>query len=162
SRPTTTAAPPATRPPATTTTTRPPDSNTGNTTTAALDRCPVKGPVSFQDWWHAPRSGGRLHEGLDMFAPMGAPVVAPVSGTVMHTEYPLGGKVFRMWGDNGWFYYGAHLSGFAADGWVSAGTVIGYVGDSGNAQGTSPHLHFEAHPVQGTPVNPYGAARALC
>lgn len=126
--------------------------------------CPVTGPVSFIDSWGAPRSGGRQHEGVDMFASYGTPVVAPVAGTAEQTTNELGGLSFRLWGDDGSFYYGAHLSAFAAaTGQVTAGTVLGYVGTSGNARVTSPHLHFEIHPgrTRGTPSNPANPTAAV-
>jgi hypothetical protein len=118
--------------------------------------CPVTGPASFIDTWGAPRSGGRQHQGVDIFAAAGTPVVAPVAGTAEQTINELGGLSFRLWGDDGNFYYGAHLSAFApTHGPVTAGTVLGYVGTSGNAQGTPPHLHFEIHPGRrrGGPTN---------
>lgn len=130
--------------------------------------CPVSGPVSFIDTWGAPRSGGRQHQGVDMFAAAGTPVVAPVAGTAEQTTNELGGLAFRLWGDDGNFYYGAHLSSFApARGDVKAGTVLGYVGTSGNARGTPPHLHFEIHPGRGrgnpaNPVNPTPTVTAAC
>lgn len=112
--------------------------------------CPVAGPVSFIDSWLAPRSGGRLHQGVDMFAALGTPVVAPVAGELERTTNDLGGLSFRLWGDDGNFYYGAHLSSYGSGvGRVEAGRVVGYVGTSGNAAGTPPHLHFEIHPGRG-------------
>jgi peptidoglycan LD-endopeptidase LytH len=123
--------------------------------------CPVAGPHSFIDSWGAPRSGGRSHKGVDMMARTGIPVVAPVSGTVSHRGNSVGGLSFHLSGDNGHYYYGTHLSRYGQSGRVEAGTVIGYVGDTGNARGR-PHLHFEIHPNHNGAVNPYPATRAAC
>lgn len=130
--------------------------------------CPVAGPTAFTDSWGAPRSGGRHHQGVDMFAARGTPVVAPVAGRVEHFDDGLGGLSFRLWGDDGSYYYGTHLSAYGpATGSVGAGTVVGYVGDTGNAAGTGPHLHFEIHPGRrpgGPPtvVNPTSTVAAAC
>jgi murein DD-endopeptidase MepM/ murein hydrolase activator NlpD len=130
--------------------------------------CPIAGPVSFIDSWGAPRSGGRTHKGVDMFAKRGTPVVAPVSGTVEHRSNRIGGLSFHLWGDEGTYYYGTHLDAYGPiTGSVGAGTVVGYVGDTGNARGTSPHLHFEIHPGRErgdppAPVNPTPAVDAAC
>jgi len=107
--------------------------------------CPVPGST-FVDSWGAPRSGGRRHMGVDMMAPTGTPVVAPVSGTVTDRANGLGG---------------AHLSAYGQTGHVAAGTVIGYVGNTGDASGGPPHLHFEVHP-NGVAVNPYPYVAAVC
>lgn len=130
--------------------------------------CPVAGKTSFTDTWHAPRPGGRVHLGVDMFAVRGTPVVAPVAGVVDHADNSVGGLSFVLWGDDGTYYYGAHLhSHAAATGHVAAGTVVGYVGNTGNAVGTSPHLHFEIHPGRrpgdpSSPVNPTGVVAQAC
>jgi murein DD-endopeptidase MepM/ murein hydrolase activator NlpD len=125
--------------------------------------CPVDGPVSFTNSWGATRSGGRVHKGVDMMAARGTPTVAPVSGEVQHRGSSLGGLSWYVYGDNGNMYYGTHLSGYENQGagWVQAGTVIGYVGDTGNARGT-PHLHFEVHPGGGAAVNPYPYVAEAC
>lgn len=143
-------------PPSTTTTTPPPPPPP----TAA---CPVAGPVEFVDSWGFRRSGGRRHQGTDMLAPTGTPVVAPVAGVVTHRSNRTGGLSYHLLGDDGAYYYGTHLSAYGASGPVTAGTVIGYVGDSGNARGT-PHLHFEIHPGgEGSgAVDPYPTVALLC
>lgn len=125
--------------------------------------CPVAGAVAFSDTWGAARSGGRAHKGVDMLARTGTPTVAPVSGTVTHRGNSTGGLSWHLNGDDGHYYYGTHLSAYANQGagHVSQGTVIGYVGDTGNARGT-PHLHFEIHPNRGAAVNPYPSVRAAC
>ena len=123
--------------------------------------CPVQGPRSFSNDWGQPRSGGRRHQGNDILSPRGTPVVASVGGNVRHHNSSLGGLSYYLSGDDGNTYFGTHLSAFAASGRVSAGTVVGYVGDSGNARGT-PHLHFEIHPGGGGPVNPYPTLSKYC
>jgi murein DD-endopeptidase MepM/ murein hydrolase activator NlpD len=111
--------------------------------------CPVDGPVEFTNSWGAARSGGRSHKGVDMMASAGTPTVAPVSGEVQHRGSSLGGLSWYVYGDNGNTYYGTHLAGYANQGagWVEAGTVIGYVGATGNA--TGPHVHLEVRPHGG-------------
>jgi peptidoglycan LD-endopeptidase LytH len=127
--------------------------------------CPVDGGgLNFIDSWGFARSGGRAHKGVDMMAAAGTPTVAPVSGQVVHRGSSLGGLSWYVYGDNGNMYYGTHLSGYANQGagWVEAGTVIGYVGSSGNASASAPHLHFEIHPGGGAAVNPYPATYQAC
>lgn len=147
------------RPPATTPS-RPPSTPSGPIASGDWI-CPVQGPHSFVDSWGAPRSGGRRHKGVDMMAARGTPVVAPVSGTVSHRGNAVGGMSFHLNGVDGHYYYGTHLSAYGASGQVQAGTVIGYVGDTGNARG-NPHLHFEIHPNGGGAVNPTPTVRAAC
>jgi murein DD-endopeptidase MepM/ murein hydrolase activator NlpD len=123
--------------------------------------CPVQGPHSFSNDYGQPRSGGRTHQGNDILNPRGTPIVAPVSGVATHHDSSLGGLSFYLSGDDGNTYFGTHLGSYAASGRVSAGTVIGYNGDSGNARGT-PHLHFEIHPGGGGPINPFATLSKYC
>jgi murein DD-endopeptidase MepM/ murein hydrolase activator NlpD len=165
SRPTSTTVPRTGAPtpgPGPTTTTSPPRIDTPTAPIATGDWvCPVQGAVSFTDSWGAPRSGGRRHQGVDMMAANGTPAVAPVSGVVTHRDNSIGGLSYHLNGDDGNYYYGTHLSAYGNSGRVQAGTIIGYVGATGNA--TTPHLHFEIHPGgRGNPVNPYPTVRAAC
>jgi LysM repeat protein len=116
--------------------------------------CPVVG-AHFRNDWGFPRGGGaRYHEGNDLFAARGTPVRAPVGGTVEHVTGSIGGNQFRLHGADGVKYIGSHMDEFGKDGKVRAGDVIGYVGNTGNAKGTSTHLHFGMY-YKGAVVNPY-------
>lgn len=125
---------------------------------------PVGDPHSFWDSFGAPRMMGtsyaHAHQGTDIMAPAGTPLLAAERGiiTKMGSDV-LGGTKIWVKGESGTYYYYAHLSAFApgmVNGLVvDAGTVIGYVGDTGNARGGAPHLHFEIHPDGGAAVNPY-------
>lgn len=123
--------------------------------------CPVAGPRSFADTWGAPRSGGRSHEGVDMMAPGGTPLVAVESGSATFKTNRLGGNAVWITGASGTKYYYAHLSAWEGSSRsVSQGEVIGYVGATGNTSVN--HLHFEVHPFGGRAVNPYPYVRAVC
>lgn len=127
--------------------------------------CPVQGGASFIDSWGFPRSGGRKHKGVDMFAPRNRPLVAVVDGKVKLSSNSLGGLTVHLYSDNGTVYYYAHLesqnTNLQSGQRVSKGTIVGYVGNSGNARYTSTHLHFEIRPG-GKAVNPYPTVRASC
>ena len=127
--------------------------------------CPVLGGASFIDSWGFPRSGGRRHKGVDMFAARGTPVVAVVDGRIKFSSNSLGGRSTHLYSDNGTVYYYTHLdahpSGISSGQRVAKGTIVGYVGNSGNARYTSPHNHFEIRP-NGKAVNPYPTVRAAC
>jgi len=115
---------------------------------------PVYGPHNFVDTFGAFRGDvpGDWHHGDDIFASLGAPVLACADGTVFSVGWnDVGGN--RLWlrdGQGNEFYY-AHLSAYspaAKNGTrVKAGEVIGFVGNTGDAEGTPYHLHFEIHPV---------------
>ncbi len=100
--------------------------------------------------------------GNDILAPRGTPVVANVSGVVEQHDNGLGGHAYFLNGNDGNSYYGAHLDSYGASGQVSAGTVIGTVGDSGDAQGGPTHLHFEIHPGGNGNINPYPTLTRYC
>jgi len=127
--------------------------------------CPIGAPNGFIDSWGFPRSGGRRHKGVDMFAAYSTPIFAVANGTVSRVYVnQLGGLSIDLVDDAGDRYYYAHLSSAAVVSGqrVSAGQVMGANGDSGNARGTPPHLHWQYHPGGGAPVNPYPLAAALC
>jgi hypothetical protein len=138
---------------------------------------PIAGDASYVDTFGAPRSGGRTHKGTDIFAAKGTPVVAVAAGTVIRIAIgDLAGRYIVVQHDDGWRSYYIHLDndtpgtddglggapapGIAVGARVAAGDVLDYVGDSGNAEGTSPHLHFELHDDQGRTLNPYAHLRA--
>ena len=122
--------------------------------------CPIPSGSDFIDSWGASRSGGRRHEGVDMIADRGTPVVAAQSGDINFKRSRLGGNAAWLHSPNGNTFYYAHLDSFEGESrFVLQGEVVGYVGSTGNAQG--PHLHFETH-FDGSVGNPYSAAYAAC
>jgi peptidoglycan hydrolase-like protein with peptidoglycan-binding domain len=125
---------------------------------------PMQGGCGFTDTWHAPRSGGRLHEGVDIIGAKGLAIYATNDGVIsrMSTGGALGGNAIYVKIPNGTYFYYAHLDSFApgmAPGVpVKAGQIIGYNGSTGT---TTPHLHFEVHPFGGPAVNPYQFVKAV-
>ena len=115
-----------------------------------FDVCPVEQPRAYGDGFGAPRYAGgyHLHAGVDILAPMGTPIVATFDGYATQNPNGLGGLAVEVHGAPG-YTYNAHLSAYSdhSTGSVQAGDVIGYVGDSGDAQGGPPHDHFEFHPT---------------
>lgn len=110
------------------------------------------------DTWHAPRGTDRVHEGQDIFAAKGTPILSATSGYVYNIgENNLGGQTVSVIGRGGRVYYYAHLDAYAPQlkegDWVTRRTVLGYVGTTGNAQGTPPHLHFGIY-ASGGAINP--------
>jgi murein DD-endopeptidase MepM/ murein hydrolase activator NlpD len=130
---------------------------------------PVRGvpPRALRDTWGGARSGGRKHEGIDIFARRGTAVTSATEGIVMRVgTNRLGGQVVWVLGPGGQRHYYAHLDRYA-DGikegmQLKRGDLIGYVGVTGNSDPNAPHLHFavvaltpEKQWWKGTPVNPY-------
>jgi murein DD-endopeptidase MepM/ murein hydrolase activator NlpD len=122
--------------------------------------CPVPGATFSNDYGEA-RSGGRRHEGVDMFGPMGTANLAVVSGTVTYGGGGAAGMGAKLAGDDGATYVYYHLSEYVGDPrHVDRGEVIAKLGRSGNA--SAPHTHFEIHPDGGGPVNPYPTLSRIC
>ncbi|HYF29061.1 MAG TPA: M23 family metallopeptidase [Candidatus Paceibacterota bacterium] len=121
---------------------------------------PVEGARvrSVADTWGGARPDGRSHEGQDIFAARGTPIRPAARGYIVRVgENTLGGKVVFILGSGARGYYYAHLDGFGPaatiGSFVETEDVIGYVGNTGNAERTSPHLHFGVY-QDGEPVNP--------
>jgi len=122
---------------------------------------PVESVASkdLEDTWGAPRSGNRRHEGIDIFAPLGRPVTSTTNGVVFKVgEDSLGGHVVRVLGPGWQWHYYAHLDRFGdvkPGSIVHQGTVLGYVGNTGNASSTPHHLHYGVYRFLGGARNPY-------
>jgi murein DD-endopeptidase MepM/ murein hydrolase activator NlpD len=126
--------------------------------------CPVQGSVSFTSSFGEPRNG-HTHQGVDMFAATGTPLVAVVSGSLFFQSDTLGGLAAYVTGSDGTTYYYAHLNDYVGGGRsVSTGELIGHVGNTGDASGGPSHLHFEIRPggPNGAAVDPYPTLRAHC
>ncbi len=126
---------------------------------------PVQGirAKRIADTWGGPRSGGRRHQGTDIFAARGTPVRSATRGIVVRIgDYGIGGKHVWVLGPGGERHYYAHLDDWAPDlhryQVVREGDPLGIVGDSGNARGTPPHLHYGIYGTDGA-VNPHPRLR---
>ena len=125
-----------------------------------LGRFPIAGVARYSHDWLFPRYGPgfRFHLGTDVFAASGTPVRSPVDGVARSANGGLGGLTVKVFMEDGTYFYLAHLSGLVegfVDGMaVRTGDVVGYVGNSGNARTTPPHLHIGIYPNGGPPIDP--------
>jgi murein DD-endopeptidase MepM/ murein hydrolase activator NlpD len=128
-----------------------------------LRACPVPDYLEIADNFgvmvRIPHVPVHIHQGNDVMAPTGAPIIAPFDGYATAGHDKLGGYTVRVYGGQG-YVYNAHLSRFGQLGWVHEGDVIGYVGSTGDA--TGPHDHFEWHPDDGPAVDPHALLLAAC
>ncbi|MES2975668.1 MAG: M23 family metallopeptidase [Pseudomonadota bacterium] len=115
-------------------------------------------PSALADTWGASRGEGRKHEGIDIFARCGHPVVSATEGIVLSLgENTLGGMTVRVLGPGRSMHYYAHLAdygAFRAGDQVLPGDILGSVGNTGNARTTPCHLHYGIY-VGGGARNPY-------
>ena len=125
--------------------------------------CPVGGPHAVSDNFGDPRpepgGGFHWHQGDDIMAASGTPILAPFDGVASVSHSFLGGLGVYVQGEYG-FVYNAHLSQLGTLGPVQVGDVIGYVGSTGHSSG--PHDHFEWHPENGPAVDPYEILMLVC
>jgi murein DD-endopeptidase MepM/ murein hydrolase activator NlpD len=121
---------------------------------------PIAGvaPAALRDTWGAARGSGRRHEGIDIFAPKGTPIRSTTRGLVFRVgQNRLGGNVVWIFGPGRQMHYYAHLDRFGEfepGDLVMPGDIVGYVGDTGNARGTPPHLHYGVYTGAGA-INPF-------
>jgi murein DD-endopeptidase MepM/ murein hydrolase activator NlpD len=120
---------------------------------------PVRGNTRIGGPFGAARADTGSHEGNDLFASFGTPVVAVADGTVENVgSLKISGNRLWVYADSGDQFFYAHLASFAPaavnDRHVEAGTILGYVGNNGDAEPTPPHLNFEIHPDGGDAVDP--------
>jgi hypothetical protein len=137
---------------------------------------PVGGRVTYTDDWGDPRSGGRTHRGNDLMGAKLTPLVAAADGTVttMRLDSGISGNFLVLRDAAGWEHWYIHINndtpgtddganppawafaaGLGVGSRVRAGDLVAYLGDSGNAEGTAPHLHYELHRPDGVAVNPF-------
>jgi len=122
---------------------------------------PVRGVSvrALRDSFGAPRAGDRKHQGIDIFAPRGTPVVSATRGIVARVgENSLGGTVVWVLGPGGDRHYYAHLDSVAdirSGQRIVTGEVLGAVGNTGNARSTPPHLHYGIYRSAGGAINPF-------
>jgi len=125
--------------------------------------CPVGGPHAISDNFGDPRpepgGGFHWHQGDDIMAASGTPILAPFDGVASVSHSFLGGLGVYVHGEYG-FVYNAHLSQLGTLGPVEVGDVVGYVGSTGHSSG--PHDHFEWHPENGPAVDPYEFLMLVC
>jgi murein DD-endopeptidase MepM/ murein hydrolase activator NlpD len=116
-------------------------------------------PAALRDTWGAARSNGRRHQGIDIFAPKGTPVRSTTRGLVFRVgQNRLGGNVVWIFGPGRQTHYYAHLHRFAEfepGDLVMPGDIVGYVGATGNARGTPPHLHYGVYTPSEGAINPF-------
>ena len=123
-------------------------------------RFPVAGYANFVDDWWMPRftPSFHLHQGTDIWAPAGTPVRSPADGVLRQASEPVGGLSVYVKLPDGTEFYGAHLSAFVdkqkSGQSVKTGDVIGFVGNTGDADGGPAHLHFQIMPKGGAPTDP--------
>ena len=128
---------------------------------------PVQGNCSFENTWHAPRSGGRQHLGVDIIAREGNFLYAVADGTItkLYTQGvdKLAGNGIRLTMADGTYFFYGHMSriadGIGIGTKVKAGQVVGYVGHTGDTN--TPHLHFEIHPFGGEAIDPTNTVDAI-
>jgi putative cell wall-binding protein len=142
---------------------------------------PVVGDVSYTDTFGAPRGSGRVHEGQDLMGRKLQELVAAADGTITYltNANPLGGNMLKLTGTDGWVYTYIHLNndtpgtddgqaerkdtfgpGIEKGASVVAGQLVGYMGDSGDAEEAGSHLHFELATPDGVTVNPLASLQA--
>jgi peptidoglycan LD-endopeptidase LytH len=130
---------------------------------------PVDGITVSQiaDTWGAPRGGGRVHEGQDIFASEGTPIYAAAPGYIYRVGQgsPLGGNTITVIVAGGHRHYYAHLQSFSEDiregQAVTTDTLLGYVGKTGNAATTPPHLHFGVYAGEADTICSWDAINPL-